>query len=57
MKLVDSIKCFQKDVESYKIHNKNLMKSKEKQYDFNIMLMQSLERIEKKVDKVTNSRK
>jgi hypothetical protein len=51
MNLVDTIKNLQKDVQSYKSDNKRLMKAKDKQEDFNIKLMQSLDIIEKKVDK------
>jgi hypothetical protein len=57
MNLVETIKFFQKDVQSYKADNEKLMKSKEQQEGFNIKLMQSLERIEKKMDKETESRK
>jgi hypothetical protein len=57
MNLVETIKSLQKDVQSYKDDNERLMKSKEQQEDFNIKLMQSLDRIEKKMDKENGSRK
>jgi hypothetical protein len=44
----------QRDVESYKFDTERLMKSKDKQYEFNIKLLQSMERIEK-LDKETKS--
>jgi hypothetical protein len=55
MNLVETIKSLQKDVQSYKDDNERLMKSKEKQEGFNIKLMQSLDIIEKKMDKETES--
>jgi hypothetical protein len=54
---VETIKNLQKNVQSYKVDNKKLMKSKEQQEDFNIKLMQSLDIIEKKMDKETESSK
>jgi uncharacterized protein YoxC len=56
MNLVETIKGLQKDVQRYKVDNERLMKSKEKRDDFNIKLMQILDRIKKKVDKKTDSR-
>jgi hypothetical protein len=53
MNLVETIKSLQRDVQSYKVDNERLMKSKEKQYGFNIKLLQSLDIIEKKMDKET----
>ena len=38
MNLVETIKILQKDVQSYKDDNERLMKSKEKQYGWNITL-------------------
>jgi hypothetical protein len=55
--LVETIKGLQKDVQIYKVDNERLMKAKEKQDDFNIKLMQSLDRIKKKMDKNIESRK
>jgi hypothetical protein len=57
MNLVNTIKNLQKDVQSYKVDNDRLMKSKEEQDGFNIKLLQSLDIIEKKMDKETESRK
>jgi len=57
IKLVETIKGLQKYVQSYKVDNKKLMKAKEQQDDFNIKLMQSLDKIENKMDKETESRK
>jgi hypothetical protein len=53
--LVETIKGLQKYVQSYKDDNKRLMKTKEQQDDFNVKLMQSLDKIEKKMDKETES--
>jgi hypothetical protein len=44
MNLVETIKGLQKDVQNYKVDNERLMKSKEQQEDFNIRIMQSLEK-------------
>jgi hypothetical protein len=57
MNLVETIKILQKDVQSYKDDNERLMKSKEQQEGFNINLMQSLDIIEKKMDKENDSSK
>jgi hypothetical protein len=57
MNLVETIKSLQKDVQSYKDDNERLMKSKEQQEGFNIKLMQSLDIIEKKMDKENDSSK
>jgi hypothetical protein len=51
------IKNLQKDVQMHQEDNKRLMRAKEKQGDFNMKLMQSLERIEKKLDKESGSNK
>jgi len=55
MNLVETIKGMQKYVQSYKANNKRLMRAKEEQYDFNVKLMQSLDQIEKNMDKDTNT--
>jgi hypothetical protein len=55
MNLVDTIQGLQKDVQSYKYDNERIIKSKEQQEDFNIKLMQSLDIIEKNMDKETKS--
>jgi hypothetical protein len=52
---VETIKRLRKYVQIYKVDSERLMKSKEKQYGFNIKLMQSLDRIEKKMDKKIES--
>jgi hypothetical protein len=51
------MKKLQKYVQIHQEVNKNLMKDREKQGEFNIKLMQSMERIEKKLDKESGSRK
>jgi hypothetical protein len=53
--LVETIKGLQKNVQSYKDDNERLIKSKEKQDDFNFKLMQIFDIIEKKMDKETKS--
>jgi hypothetical protein len=57
MNLVETIKILQKDVQSYKAYNERLMKAKEQQESFNIKLMQNLDKIEKKMDKESDSSK
>jgi hypothetical protein len=51
------IKKLQKDVQTHRADNKKLMKAREQQGEFNVKLMQSLERIENKLDKESGSRK
>jgi hypothetical protein len=51
------IKKLQKYVQTHQADNKKLMKSREQQGEFNVKLMQSLERIEKKLDKESGSSK
>jgi hypothetical protein len=53
--LVETIKGLQKYVQRYKENNERLMKAKEKQDNFNVKLMQSLDKIEKKMVKETES--
>jgi hypothetical protein len=53
MNLVETVKILQRDVHSYKADNERLMRAKEKQFEFNVKLMQILYRIEKKMDKET----
>jgi hypothetical protein len=53
--VVETIKRLHKDVQTYKADNERLMKSKEQQDGFNINLMQSLDEIEKTMDKETES--
>jgi hypothetical protein len=45
MNMVETIKKLQKDVQSHKADNERLMKSKEKQDDFNMKLLEGLNRI------------
>jgi hypothetical protein len=51
MDMTESIKNLQKDVQSHKANNERLMRAKEKQDDFNMKLLQRLNKIEKKLDK------
>jgi hypothetical protein len=55
LNLVKTIKGLQKDVQSYNADKERLMKAKEQQDDFNVKLMQSLDKIEKKMDMETES--
>jgi hypothetical protein len=57
MNLVEAIKILQIDVQSNKVDNERLMKSKEQQDVFNIKLLRSLDKIEKKMDKEVESSK
>ena len=57
MNLVETIKSFQKDVQSYKDDNNRLMKAKEEQDGFNIKLLQRLDETEKNMDKEIESNK
>jgi hypothetical protein len=57
LNMEETIRNLQKDVQSHKDDNERLMKSKEQQEDFNMKLMQSLDIIEKKLDKENGSRK
>jgi hypothetical protein len=57
MNLVETIKSLQRDVKIYKVVNERLMKAKEQQDGFNIKMLQSLDRIEKKMDNETESSK
>jgi hypothetical protein len=51
------IKKFQKDVQTHRADNKKIMKAREKQGEFNVKLMYSLEIIENKLDKESGARK
>jgi hypothetical protein len=53
MNLVETIKIPQRDVKIYKVVNEILMNDKEQQDGFNIKVLQSLDRIKKKMDKET----
>jgi hypothetical protein len=57
MNMVETIKNLQKDVQSHKYDNERLMRAKEQQDDFNMKSMNILNRIEKKLDKESGSRK
>jgi hypothetical protein len=57
MNMVETIKNLQKDVQSHKYDNERLMRGKDKQEDFNMDLMQSLNKIENKLDKKSGLRK
>jgi hypothetical protein len=54
MKIIERL---QKYAQTHRADNRKLMKAKEQQGEFNLELMQSLERIEKKLDKESDSRK
>ena len=54
MKIIEKL---QNNIQAHQEDNKNLMKSREQEGEFNIKLMHSLERIEKKLDKESGSRK
>jgi hypothetical protein len=51
MNLVETIKNIQRDVLSYNVDNEKLMRAQEHQNGIKIRLLQSLDKIEKKVDK------
>jgi hypothetical protein len=57
MGMMKIIKKLQKDVQIHQADNERLKRAKEKQEDFNMKLMQSLERIENKLDKESGSNK
>ena len=57
MNMAYNIKNLQKDVQSHKADNERLMRAKEKQYEFNMKLLESLNRIEKKLNKESGSSK
>jgi hypothetical protein len=57
MNMVETIKNLQKDIQSHKADNERIMRAKEKKEDFNMKLMQSLNKIEKKLDKESGSSK
>jgi hypothetical protein len=54
MKIIERL---QKDAQTHREDSRKLMKAKEQQGEFNLKLMKSLERIEKKLDKERDSRK
>jgi hypothetical protein len=51
MNLIEIVKVLQKYVQSYKVDNERLMRAKVQQDDFNVKLMQSLDKIENNMDK------
>ena len=53
--MVETIKGLQKDIHFYKFDNERLMRDKEKEDDFNVKLMKSLDIIEYKMCKETKS--
>jgi hypothetical protein len=55
MNMAETIKNLQKDVQSHKADNERLMKAKEQQDDFNMKLLEGLNRIEKKLVKESDS--
>ena len=55
IKMVETIKGLQKCIYFYEVDNEMIMKDQEKQDDFNVKLMKSLEIIEKKMCKETES--
>jgi hypothetical protein len=57
MNMAETIKNLQKDVQSHKDDNERLMRAKEQQDDFNMKLLESLNIIEKKLDKESGSSK
>jgi hypothetical protein len=54
MKIIDRL---QKDAQTHRADSRKLRKAQDKQGEFNLKLMKSLERIEKKLDKESDSRK
>jgi predicted RNase H-like nuclease (RuvC/YqgF family) len=57
MNMVETIKNLQRDVQSHKDDNESLMRSKEQHDDFNMKLLEILNRIENKLDKESGSSK
>jgi hypothetical protein len=55
--MVETIKNLQKDVQSHKADNESLMRAKEQQDEFNMKLLESLNKIENKLDKESGSSK
>jgi hypothetical protein len=54
MKIIERL---QKDAQTHRTDSKKLRKAQEKQGEFNVKLLKSLERIEKKLEKESDSRK
>jgi hypothetical protein len=57
MNMVETIKNLQKDVQIHKDDNERLMQAKEQQDEFNMNLLESYNKIEKKLDKESGSSK
>jgi hypothetical protein len=57
MNMVETIRNLQKDVQSHKADNERLMRAKEQQDDFNMKLLESLNKIENKLNKESGSSK
>jgi hypothetical protein len=57
MNMVETIKNLQKDVQIHKADNERLMRAKEQQDDFNMKLLEGLNKIEKKLVKESGSSK
>jgi hypothetical protein len=55
MNLVETVKVLPKDVHSCNVDNERLMRVKAQYDDFNFQLMQSMKKIENKMDKETES--
>jgi hypothetical protein len=51
MNMAETIKNLQKDVQSHKVDNERLMRAKEQHDDFNMKLLEGLNRIENKLVK------
>jgi hypothetical protein len=51
------IEILQKDTQTHRADNRKLMKARDQQGEFNLKMIQILERIEKKLDKESGSRK
>jgi hypothetical protein len=57
MNMVETIKNLQKDVQSHKVDNERIMRAKEQKDDFNMKLLESLKKVENKLDKESGSSK
>jgi hypothetical protein len=57
MNMAETIKNLQKDFQSHKVYNERPMRSKDQLDDLNINLLESLNIIEKKLDKKSGSSK
>jgi hypothetical protein len=57
MNMAETVKNLQKDVQGHKVDNERLMRSKKKHTDFNMKLLERLNKIENKLHKESGSRK